>query len=72
MPTALKHKYLIKPISRTAIVTAGIMARVWILVSSSREADTAQQILESSVRPQWIKGRARETCDQFVGHASTK
>jgi hypothetical protein len=32
MPTAFKHKDLIKPISRTAIVTAGITARVWMLV----------------------------------------
>jgi hypothetical protein len=46
MPTAFKHKYLIKATSRAAIVTTGIMARVWMLVSASREADAAQQILE--------------------------
>jgi hypothetical protein len=72
MPTAFKHKYLIKTISRTAIVTAGITVRVWKSVSSSREADTAQQILESSVGPQWIKGRARQACGQFVGHVFGK
>jgi hypothetical protein len=33
MPTAFKTKYLIKSLSRSAIVTAGITVRVWMLVS---------------------------------------